>query len=139
MRSIRSFILVSLVLALPVIGGCGGSEGGDMVILDLQPRNAAMQVQTPIQIKGMNFRTDIGYTVFFGIHMSPQVTIIDPETLLVAAPQVDEAGQVDITIRADDGQAFRIVSAFEYQDVGGNVVEQLGSGPTKREGGSLAY
>ncbi|MFK8003821.1 MAG: IPT/TIG domain-containing protein [Polyangiales bacterium] len=138
MRSIRSFILASLALALPAFG-CGGSDGGDMVILDVQPRNAAMQVQSPITVTGMNFRTDIGYTVFFGIHASPQVTIIDPETLLVASPQVDEAGRVDITIRADDGQAFQITDAFEYQDVGGNVVEQLGSGPTKREGGSLAY
>ena len=110
-----------------------------MQILNMEPRNGAMQTQTPVTITGMNFRTDIGYTVFFGTNASPQVTIIDPETLLVAAPQVDSEGAVDVTVRADDGQAFRIVGAFEYQNVGGNVVEQLGSGPTKREGGSLAY
>ena len=104
----------------------------------MEPRNGAMQTQTPTKITGRNFRTDIGYSVFFGTQESPQVVIIDQQTLLVMAPQVDDAGSVDVTVRADDGQAFRIVDAFEYQDAGGNVVEQLG-GATMQERGSLAY
>ena len=137
MSRIHSLVLSSILFSALALTACG-SEGGPIQILNMEPRNGAMQTQTPVKITGHNFRTDIGYTVFFGTQASPQVTIIDPETLVVVAPQVDEEGSVDVTVRADDGQAFRIVSAFEYQDVGGNVVEQLGGG-NMVERGSLAY
>lgn len=110
-----------------------------MQILGVQPQNGPTRAPTPVTVTGANFRTDIGYTVYFGTVRSPQVTIVDPENLLVMAPEHEEEGRVDITISADDGQAFRIVDAYEYQNVGGNVVEQLGSGPTKQDQGNLAY
>lgn len=110
-----------------------------MQILGLQPQSGPTRTQTPVTVTGANFRTDIGYTVYFGTSRSPQVTIVDPENLLVVAPDREEEGRVDITISADDGQAFRIVDAYEYRNLGGNVVEQLGSGPTKQDQGNLAY
>ncbi len=138
MSRIRSLVVSSSLFLALALGALGcESEGGPIQILDMEPRQAAMQTQTPVKIHGQNFRTDIGYTVFFGTQASPRVTIVDSETLQVVAPQVDTEGPVDVTVRADDGQAFRI-SSFEYQDVGGNVVEQLGGG-NRRERGSLSY
>ena len=67
------------------------------------------------------------------------MTIIDPETLLVMSPPMDEPGTVDITIRADNGAAFRIADVFEYQEVSGGIVDRIGSGPAKQDQGNLAY
>ena len=116
-----------------------GEAGGEMQILDVDPRHGATQGEQPIKILGVNFRTDIGYTVYFGHKRSSQVTIINPETLLVMSPPRDEAGKVDITISADNGDAFKIAQVFEYQVVAGGIVDQIGSGPSKQNMGNLAY
>ncbi|MEM6957594.1 MAG: IPT/TIG domain-containing protein [Myxococcota bacterium] len=136
MRRVCRLVLLMSLLSFGF--GCGG-EGGEMRILDVDPRNGPMQTQTPVIVTGQNFRTDIGYTVYFGTQRAPQVTVIDPETLRITTPQVDSGGTVDILIRPDIGTPYAIRGAYEYQDVGGNVVEQLGEGPARREGGSLAY
>jgi hypothetical protein len=94
--------------------------------------------QTPIKILGSNFRTDIGYTVDFGAHRATKVTIADPSTLVVMTPPAEEASQVDIAIRGDDGLAVRIPQGFRYENMGGNVVEQLGEQQQKNQG-NLAY
>lgn len=125
------------VLTALAVSACGG-EAGEMQILSIEPRVGALQGEQPVRIGGKNFRTDIGYTIFFGNRQASQVTILDPETLMVMSPSRDETGEVDITIRADDGAAFRIASAFRYEDQGGNVVEQLG-GVAKQKKGNLAY
>ncbi|NOY94758.1 MAG: hypothetical protein GXP55_26570 [Deltaproteobacteria bacterium] len=137
---LRPLILsVSLSALMASAIACGQSSGGDVEILHMEPRTGALQGQQPVKIGGRNFRTDIGYTVYFGTKKAEQVTILDPETLLVITPQRDEAGDVDVTIRADDGAAFRITNGFHYEDRGGNVVEQMGSGPAKTKKGNLAY
>jgi len=110
-----------------------------MEILNVDPRNGPTQGDQPVKILGENFRTDIGYTVFFGNQRSPNVTIVDPQTMVATAPAYEEEGMVDITIRSDDGSAFRISEVFEYQEISGGVVERLGEGPEKQEGGGLAY
>jgi len=139
MASLFSAVALSAALSgLTVLAGCG-SEGGEMQILSVDPRNGATQGEQPVKIGGQNFRTDIGYTVFFGNKRSSQVTIIDPETLLVMSPPMEEASTVDITIRADNGDAFRINDGFEYQEVSGGIVDMLGTGPGRSDMGSLAY
>ena len=135
---LASALLLSLALSVGGLLGCGG-EGGEMEILTVDPRNGATQGNQPVKIGGRNFRTDIGYTVFFGTKKSTQVTIIAPETLLVMSPPMDEPGTVDITIRADNGAAFRIADVFEYQEVSGGIVDRIGSGPAKQDQGNLAY
>ena len=133
--------LGSLVLAVgatAALAGCG-EGGGEMTVLTVEPQNGPTQGEQPVKIGGQNFRTDIGYTVFFGTRRSPSVTIIDPETLLVTTPQVEEPGTVDITIRADNGDAFRISDVFEFQEAGGGMVNQFGETTTSMEGGNLAY
>ncbi len=122
-----------LVASLAIAGGavaastagCGASEG-DTVILNVDPRAGATIGDQPIKILGQHFRNDIGYTVYFGSKRAGNVTILNPETLLAVSPQVDAPGPVDITIRADNGPAWRISKAFKYEDMGGSVVEGLG-------------
>ena len=108
--------LTLAVLGCGVLLGCGG--GGEMKIGDVQPRKGAMAGGQRIIITGSNFRTDIGYTIYFGAKKSPAVTIIDPETLVAEVPQYDKAGKVDITLRADNGDAFKIAQVFAYDEGG---------------------
>lgn len=110
-----------------IAGGCETAAGGEMAILNLEPRAGASSGEQPVRISGANFRQDIGYTVYFGPTRATQVTIMDDTTLLVATPPRDP-GAVDVVIAADDGPAYRIVSGFTYNDQGGNVMEQVGEG-----------
>ncbi|HET8932897.1 MAG TPA: IPT/TIG domain-containing protein [Polyangiales bacterium] len=136
----RGFILSGCVAALLVqLAGCD-SKGGDVAILDIDPKVGATQGDQYVKILGKNFRQDIGYTVYFGTKKSAQVTIVDPETLLATTPTGAKAGSVDVMIRADDGNAFRIPQGFKFEEMGGSVVEGLGSGGVKKEDrGSLQY
>jgi len=119
---------VALGVAVLVGVGCGGSA--EPRILDVQPRKGVTTGDQPIKITGANFRPDIGYTIYFGNKRSPQVTIIDPQTILAVSPGHDSPGDVDITIRADDGNAWRIEKAFKYEEpASGPSQEQVG--PTK--------
>ena len=89
-----------------------------MKITGLAPQKGSVQGELPIRISGENFRTDIGYTIYFGAKKSPAVTIIDPETLVAEVPQYDKAGKVDITVRADNGDAFKIGQVFAFDEGG---------------------
>jgi len=80
-----------------------------------------------VKISGNNFRRDISYTVYFGNKRSERSTILDDHTLVVSTPQVDEAGPVDVIVAADNGPAFRIAEGFRYEEMGGNVMENVGS------------
>lgn len=128
---------IAIALVTLLVSGCG--EGGEVEIHSIDPRVGALQGEQPVRIGGKNFRSDIGYTVYFGNQRALQVTILDESTLLAVTPSRDSAGPVDITIRADDGPAFRIANGYEYTDMGGNVVEQLGDAPGQAGQGNLAY
>lgn len=134
-------LLRPCLLAAVLFGLAACEGGGEMAILDLDPKVGHTQGDQYVKIMGANFRQDIGYAVYFGTKKSPQVTIIDPETLLVKTPVRPAAGKVDIMIRADDGNAWKIAQAFEFQDMGGSIVEGLGDdAPAKDEGkGNLAF
>jgi hypothetical protein len=77
--------------------------------------------------------------VYFGTQQASRVTVQSPELLVAVAPGVPEAKAVDITIRGDDGTALRIREGYSYDNMGGNVVQQLGNNPQQRESGNLAY
>ncbi len=130
--------LVAMLVGLPVLclsaGACKG--GGDMAILDIDPKLGHTQGDQYVKIVGKNFRQDIGYTVYFGAKKSGQVTIVDPETLLATTPSGLKAGTVDVLIRADDGNAFRLPQSFKFEDVGPDTAP---GGVKKEEKGNLAY
>jgi hypothetical protein len=123
-----------LVLVLGFAAAC--KSGGEMAILDMDPKLGHTQGDQYVKIVGKNFRQDIGYTVYFGTKKSQQVTIVDPETLLATTPSGVKAGTVDVLIRADDGNAFRLPQAFKFEESGNDAAP---GGPKKEEKGNLAY
>lgn len=118
---------------------CKGST--EMSVTGVDPKVGHTQGDQTVRIFGRNFRSDIGYTIYFGNRKARSVTLLDSQTLLVSTPGRDAAGSVDITVRADDGNAFRIAQGFRYEDMGGSVVEKLGQTPAspKQEGSKLVY
>jgi len=132
---------VAVAIAITASGMVAGCDegGGEIAITGINPRVGPLQGDLPVKITGRNFRTDIGYAVYFGNNRATSVTILDPETLLVTTPETPEPGDVDITIRADDGPAFRVPAGFRFEDMGGSVVEGLGAGAQKAKKGNLAY
>ena len=138
-RTWMHMILCSALIVglLGTFAACDG--GGDMAILDVDPKVGHTQGDQYVKILGQNFRQDIGYTVYFGTKKSKQVTILDPETILVSTPTGMEVGPVDIMIRADDGNAWRIAEGFKFEDMGGSVVEGIGAGTTGKDKGNLAF
>ncbi len=127
--SLRKACVLALLgsLAAATMMACGEGEGGDLEILNIDPRAGATSGEQPIRIIGNNFRRDISYTVYFGTKASERSTILDDHTLLVATPVVEEPGAVDVIVAADNGPAFRIREGFRYEDMGGNVMENVGS------------
>ena len=134
----RTIVVASLLWALAGIGACD-KAGGEVAILDLDPKVGATQGDQPVKLVGQNFRQDIGYTVYFGTKKASSLTIFDTETLLVTTPSGVAAGTVDVMVRADDGSAWRLPKAFEFKDMGGSVVEGLGEGAASKKKGNLAF
>ena len=138
-RLLVTLLAATTIAALTV--ACG-DDGGELEILRMSPQSGALQGNQGVKIQGRNFRNDIGYTVYFGSQPAKSVTLLDPSTLQVMTPSRETPGAVDVYIAADDGPAFRIADGFRYEDMSGNVVEQMGMEPERRqEGGdsNLAY
>jgi len=112
---------------------CGCEDDGKMTVTGINPAAGHIGGEQTVMITGKHFRTDIGYAVYFGNAKAGSVTIRNTETLVVSTPQ-GEAGTVDVTVRADDGNAFRMKGAFKYEDMGGSVVEGLGENAAKKSG-----
>ncbi len=127
---------VSIALAVVATGAvaCGGESGGELEVTNVDPRAGATAGEQPVKILGNNFRQDIGYTVYFGNRRSQRATILDEHTLVVSTPTMDEAGPVDIVVAADNGPAFRVRQGFRFEDMGGNVMEQVGNTSTSGAG-----
>jgi hypothetical protein len=112
--------------------------GGDMAVTGLNPRAGHIAGDQTVEIQGQNFRTDIGYTVYFGKGKAGNVTIRSKEALVVSSPS-GSVGPVDVTVRADDGHAFLLKQAWTYEDMAGSVVEGIGKPGTTKEKGNLAF
>jgi hypothetical protein len=118
--------------AVILLGSACGGGGGEMAVLDIEPRRGDVTGEVPVIIKGANFRTDIGYTVYFGNQRATSLTIVDDQNLRVTTPAVEEPKSVDIYVLADNGPAFKVGGAFEYV----LQSETAGTGDMR---GSLAY
>jgi IPT/TIG domain len=125
-------------LAALCLLGSACQTGSDMAVTGLNPRAGHIAGDQTVEIQGQNFRTDIGYTVYFGKGKAGNVTIRSKEALVVTSPS-GQAGPVDVTIRADDGHAFLLKQAFTYEDMGGSVVEGIGKPGTSKDKGNLAF
>lgn len=114
-----------LVPASLLLASCGDPANEPMAVYDLNPRAGSIGGEQPVQIIGTGFRSDVGYTVYFGSERATAVTIFDANTLLVVTPPHD-AGRVNVVVAADDGPAYRVVEGFEFADTSGNVYEHMG-------------
>jgi len=117
-------------LALTLAAGCDGD--GEMAITDLEPRTGSLQGEQPVQIKGRNFKSEVGYRIYFGNQVSRSVTIVDENTLLATVPSREDPGPVDVVVLADSGEAFKVHEAYTYADL-------AGSQQTDESKGNLAY
>ena len=136
MRSRISHWAAPAMFATMLSMGCGSD--GKMAVTGVNPRAGHIAGDQTVEIQGKNFRTDIGYTVYFGNAKAKTVSIRGPEALVAITPQAP-VGTVDITVRADDGNAFLLKQAFKYEDMGGSVVEGLGTTGQRKDKGNLAY
>jgi hypothetical protein len=123
---------------LLVLGLIGCADDGQMAVVGINPPAGHIGGEQTVEIAGKNFRTDIGYTVFFGNQKAKAVTIRSKEALTVTTPS-GSVGPVDVTIRADDGNAFLMKQAFKYEDMGGSVVEGLGESGKQQKQGNLPF
>jgi hypothetical protein len=135
----RKRILLGLLLSgagssLLATSGC--ETAGEMAILDVMPRVGSATGEQSVRIVGQHFRQDIGYTIYFGTKKTMSVTIRDPETIEVVTPQGNDVGNVDIMIRTDDGNAYRITDAFAFQAAASGTTA---SDAAKAQKGNLAY
>jgi len=124
---------LTLLLAAFAGGLAGCEDNGKMAVTGINPPAGHIGGEQTVQISGKHFRTDIGYTVYFGNAKAPSVSIRSTEMLIVTTPK-GEVGPVDVTVRADDGNAFRMKQAFKYENMAGNVVEGLGENAAKKSG-----
>ncbi len=118
-------------LLLLSLAGC--EDGGQMTVTGIDPKAGHIAGDQNVQILGKNFRSEIGYSVYFGNAKASSVTIRGTDALVVRTPE-HEAGVVDVTVRADDGNAFKLKQAYTYEDMGGSVVEGLGESAGKKSG-----
>jgi len=131
-RNLIQHTLPLLVAAL-FFAGCGDEASAELAILDIQPREGAMQGQQAVDITGQGFRRDMGYTVYFGAHAAESVIIVSDQQMRVSTPQFEESATVDVLIRADDGTAFRIHDGYTFQELGAGMGDGTGmsDGPSK--------
>ena len=105
-----------------VLIGC--SKGpADMSFRRVDPDFGGLQGGKTVRVVGGNLRLDIGYSVLFGNHISPRVSIDNDGALLAVTPRTRVPGPVDVVVRTDDGRVFRLDSSFEYVNQGGRLLE----------------
>jgi hypothetical protein len=136
--TLRSMGAGSLTAAFFSVACAACAGDGQMAVTGINPRAGHLAGDQKVEIQGKNFRSDIGYTVYFGNAKAKGVTIRGGESLVVTTPS-GEVGPTDITVRADDGNAFRLKQAFTYEDMGGSVVEGLGQTAESKNKGKLAF
>ncbi len=137
-----SVFLGFLALSVVTLAALGCDEGGSMSITGMEPVVGHTQGDQPVRIFGSNFRQDIGYTVYFGAKKAGTVTILSEKIILATTPGRNEEGHVDVTIRADDGSAFRMPKGFEFKEMSSSdVVGGLGEAAAAKEEekGNLPY
>lgn len=128
----RATLGLSALLATLGLSACDAA-GGEPAIFDIQPRSGRGEGNQPIRITGRGFRSDIGYTVYFGTKRSERVVMGDPQTLLVVSPGADRGGPVDVQIRADDGHAWKITQGFTYEAAATGEAAAPAGAPTKAQ------
>lgn len=110
-----SGLLSLFALSLLSFGSAACGGGDELSIRSVEPQSGRLQGDERVTIRGNNFRTDLGYTVYFGPNRSRRVAVQDAKTLVAFSPRGNEAGPVDIAVRGDDGVTLMIRGGFVYE------------------------
>lgn len=110
----RETAFAAVVLAAgSVLAACGTDE---MKVQRLDPAFGGTKGDDDVRILGQGFRTDIGYSVYFGPRKASSVIVEGDDTLVATTPNFDDARTVDVRIVADDGRVFLMKNAFRFVD-----------------------
>ncbi len=114
------------VLLFVGIGCVACWGGGDPLVKRVEPNRGPVDAEQSVRILGDNFRTDVGYTVYFGSVKSPAVTILNDKTIMAEVPAEQTPQAVDVTLYSDDGVAFRIKQGYRFDvpEKGSSVTAQ---------------
>lgn len=121
--------LLTALAVLTALGLAACTKDPKDVVIDvesLDPEHGGVQGDQPVTIHG-DFRTDIGYTVYFGKARADHVSVRSDSELVALAPRAEGPGKVDVIVIADTGPGFRMKEAFLYQEAGGNIMEHVGA------------
>ena len=120
-------LALMLGFAVGVVAGCT-EKSTAMSFNSVDPDFGGLQGGKSVRVQGSGLRLDIGYTVYFGKAVSPQVSILNDSTLLAVTPRRATPGMVDVIVRADSGPVFRIENGFKYiNQAAGNLLGEQGS------------
>jgi hypothetical protein len=122
----RGAITGVIIGAVLVLGACETTRG-EMMFSEVEPDFGGLQGGKTVRVVGDSLRLDIGYAVYFGELRSPQVSIASDKALLAVTPRRFEPGEVDVTIRADNGRVFVVKNGFQYINQAGNLLEEAGA------------
>lgn len=113
---IRRRMALVAVVAASLLSGCGDKE---MKVHRLDPAFGGTKGDDDVRIVGQGFRTDIGYSVYFGPRKASSVIVEGDDTLVATTPSFDDPLTVDVRIVADDGKVFLMKNAFRFVDQSG--------------------
>lgn len=109
----RQMAFVAVAIAVFALAGCGDKE---MKVHRLDPAFGGTKGDDDVRIVGQGFRTDIGYSVYFGPRKASSVIVEGDDTLVATTPSFDDPRTVDVRIVADDGRVFLMKNAFRFVD-----------------------
>ncbi len=109
----RGYIIVGAAVAGLLFTACGDKE---MKVNRLDPAFGGTKGDDDVRIVGQGFRTDIGYSVYFGPRKASSVIVEGDDTLVATTPTYDDPRTVDVRIVADDGKVFLLKNAFRFVD-----------------------
>jgi hypothetical protein len=117
---------VGRFLALPALLACLtllGCSDGTPRVKRVYPDFSSLRGDEDVRIEGSGFRTDLGYTVYFGTQRAPSVMVENEGLLVATTPGVESPREVDVRIVADNGKTFLLKKAFRYID--GSIDQRL--------------
>ncbi|MEZ4286944.1 MAG: IPT/TIG domain-containing protein [Polyangiales bacterium] len=112
-------------IAFCVLLGLGCTSSDKLGVSRVDPPFAGLQGGKTVQIVGSGFRANVGYTVYFGGQKSDRVAIVDSNRLSALTPRVADPKTVDVIVRSDTGESFRLQNAFRYVNENVSIVEGL--------------
>lgn len=107
---------LGILAGFVVVVAAGACSDEAASVRRVYPNFSSLRGDEDVRIEGSGFRTDMGYTVYFGTQRAPSVMVEDDSVLVATTPGVDAPREVDVRIVADNGKTFLLKKAFRYVD-----------------------